>query len=299
MKGFVSLARRLRFPLGAALLLSAGCGGTSTPPGDAAPEVSSTTGNGTSSSPAGRGASPQTPGVLTVPGESGSRDMATLSIPLIISEEEDLLVPTETAPPISPAAEKAWAKLMQPEMTSEQWEAAQQALVELGAEAAPLLNRELGSAEEYHREIAATLVAQLGTPSEKTQKALLPLLEDRSPFVRANAAAALAPVAEHSDAVVPVLTKLLKADDPQLRKMAAMNLSSFGKEAAPEVATLAAALEDSDAEVVLPVVQLLGRIGPRAEPAMQRLQQIAFEQEGEVKRAAQTAIEQIRTSTNE
>lgn len=298
MKGFVSLARCLRLPLGAALLLSAGCGGTSTPPGDAAPELSSTTGNGTTS-PTGRGASPQTPGVLTVPGEGGSRDLATLSIPLIIGEEEGLLVPTETAPPISPAAEKAWARLMQPEMTSEQWEAAQQALVELGAEAAPLLNRELGSSEEYHREIAATLVAQLGTPSEKTQKALLPLLDDPSLFVRANAAAALAPVAEHSEAVVPVLTKLLKADDPQLRKMAAMNLSSFGKEAAPEVATLAAALEDSDAEVVLPVVQLLGRIGPRAEPAMQRLQQIAFEQEGEVKRAAQTAIEQIRTSTNE
>ncbi|AMV16824.1 HEAT repeat domain-containing protein [Planctomyces sp. SH-PL14] len=299
MKGFVSLARRLRLPLGAALLLSAGCGGTSTPPSDTATEVSSAPGNGAAQPSTARGASPQTPGVLTVPGEGRSRDLATLSIPLIISEEEGLLVPTETGPPISPAAEKAWRNLMRPDLAAEQWDAAQQALVELGAEATPLLNRELGSSEEYHREIAATLVAQLGTPSEATQKALLPLLDDKSLFVRANAAAALAPVAEHSETVVPVLTKLLKADDPQLRKMAAMNLSSFGKEAAPEVATLAAALEDSDAEVVLPVVQLLGRIGPRAEPAMQRLQQIAFEQEGEVKRAAQTAIEQIRTSANE
>ncbi len=45
---------------------------------------------------------------------------------------------------------------MRPDLAAEQWDTAQQALVELGAEATPLLNRELGSSEEYHREIAAT-----------------------------------------------------------------------------------------------------------------------------------------------
>ena len=73
-----------------------------------------------------------------------------------------------------------------------------------------------------------------------------------------------------------------------------VNLGSFGVEAAPEVEVLASVLDDKDEEVVLPVVQLLGRIGQKAEPAMPKLQQIAFEQEGEIRKAAESAIQQIR-----
>jgi hypothetical protein len=56
---------------------------------------------------------------------------------------------------------------------------------------------------------------------------------------------------------------------------------------------LAEALDAGPTDVVLPVVELLGRIGPAAEAAVPRLQQIAFEQEGEAGAAATAALEQI------
>ena len=93
--------------------------------------------------------------------------------------------------------------------------------------------------------------------------------------------------------------RLLASDDPQLRQMAVTNLSNFGAEAAPFVPQLADVLDDGASDVVVPVVELLGRIGPAAEAAVPRLQQIAFEEEGEARTAATAALGQITPGERE
>lgn len=284
MNGFAG--RMVAAGVSALVLGSAGCGGSSAP----APSPPTSGVTQTAAAPQrvqiGVDAKPLTVPDEAVPAAGGG--LAAPELPGSVAAAVELDAESQTA----------WTQLLKPDLSPEAWEAARQTLLDRGVAAEPLLLQELASSDAYHRETAATLLAQLGVPSETARKGLVRCLDDDSPFVRANAAAALAPVPELGEKVVPVLTKLLKESDPQLRKMAAMNLSSFGAEAAPEVATLAAALDDKDEEVILPVVQLLGRIGQKAEPAMGRLQQIAFEQEGEIRRAAETAIEQIRSTSD-
>jgi len=280
MNGFAT-RRIVAVGCSACLIGVLGCGGSSEPAPSASASASQQTTAGAESRPAGAERKS-----LVVPGEASASGLAA----------PDLPDSAAAAVTFDPQSQQAWTDLLKPDLSPEAWETARQDLLDRGAAAEPLLLHELVSTDPYHRETAATLLAQMGVPSEAAQKKLIRCLADESPFVRANAAAALAPVPELSEKIVPVLTKLLAESDPQLRKMAAMNLSAFGAEAAPEVATLAAALDDKDQEVILPVVQLLGRIGQKAEPAMGRLQQIAFEQEGEVRRAAETAIEQIRAT---
>jgi hypothetical protein len=73
----------------------------------------------------------------------------------------------------------------------------------------------------------------------------------------------------------------------------ATNLSNFGPEAAACVPQLTAALDQAAPEMLRPIVELLGRIGPAAEPARPKLQQIAFEQDGDASAAATAALELI------
>jgi HEAT repeat protein len=200
--------------------------------------------------------------------------------------------PTAAPPPTGRAAE-AWGRLNSPDVTPQEWEHAQTELIELGAESVPVLVQALEAGDPMQREMAVTLLMQLGPDVPGVDAPVLRALEDSSPFVRANAATALSTRPGHEERVIPVLTELLSSDDPQLRQMAAMNLSNFGPEAAACVPQLSAALSEAPPEGLLPIVELLGRIGPAAEAARPQLQQIAFEQEGDAREAASAALQRI------
>ena len=202
-------------------------------------------------------------------------------------------VAAEVTPLPAPEADALFDTLASPDSSPGDWEQAQSRLMELGAAAVPTLTRELTSTEVSRREVAASGLAMLGPDSAAAAPALQAALQDESVHVRANAATALCAIPEQEAIVIPALVELLVSDDPQVRQMTAVNLSSFGTEAAPYVQELTAALERAPDDVLVPVVELLGRIGRRAESAAPQLQQIAFEQSGDAKQAAQAALEQI------
>lgn len=194
---------------------------------------------------------------------------------------------------LSGPAALAWKRLNAPDVTPQEWEQAQSELIGLGAESVPVLVQALETGDPMQRELAVTLLIQLGPDVPGIDEPLLNALVDESPFVRANAATALSTRPGHEERVIPVLTELLSSDDLQLRQMAAANLNSFGPEAAACVPQLSQALVNAPPEAILPIVELLGRIGPAAEAARPQLQQIAFEQQGDTRAAATAALERI------
>lgn len=196
-------------------------------------------------------------------------------------------------------AREAFQLLTQPGTEGPEWDAAQQKLVSLGADATPVLVEGLKSSNPIERETAATICALSGAEDKDLQEALIACLSDESSFVQANAAASLAQIPEHQTQVITTLTRLLADSDPQLRRMAAANLGAFGAEASAELPKLTAVLADNDAEVVTPVIELLGRIGPQAVDAVPQLQKIAHEQDGEIKLAAEQALLLIQTDSSE
>ena len=190
-------------------------------------------------------------------------------------------------------ARKHFDLLTSTTVTPDEWSQAQQALVELGADAVPVLTSRLDASDAYVRETAVTILAMIGPQSRDAETALLDCLHDESIHVKANAATALCLIPGHEEQVIPVLTQLLQDDDPQLRQMAATNLGNFGPEAAPFVSQLATLLENGPDDVRIPVAEILGRIGPQARSAAPQLQQIAFEDEGEASQAANAALQRI------
>lgn len=185
-------------------------------------------------------------------------------------------------------------RLTTPGIEMHAWEQAHQQLIGMGPAAVSVLEEKLRHGSEMERELAATTFALLGPDATDAVEALTVALNDPSRFVRANAAAALTQLPDAAAAAVPVLISLLESTDPQLRQMAAMNLNTIGIEAQPHIEELSRALATETApEVLVPVVELLGRIGPAANPAVPQLRQIAFDQPGEVGRAASHAIERI------
>lgn len=238
----------------------------------------------------------------TAPPTSGTKE-TTFGEPAALPSsvaDGSVLVSSEAAtvasPPAlatSPEADALFVVLTTSDTSPEDWEKSQARLSELGEAAVPTLVRELASEDTFHREAAASALAMLGPAAADATAELRTALTDKSVHVRANAATALCAVPEQAGVVIPVLADLLLSDDPQVRQMSAVNLSSFGEEAAPYVPQLVGLLKSAPDDVVVSVVELLGRIGPEAEAAAPQLRQIAFEQEGDAKSAAQAALEKI------
>lgn len=192
----------------------------------------------------------------------------------------------------------AFQQLSQPVESFEEWEAANEKFLALGEKSVALLAHKLSTGNNVERELAASTLVLVIPPPESAIPSLLDALKDTLPFVRANASAVLVQFPDHQAAAIPVLVKFLDDTDTNLQQMALVNLESLGAEAGPHVHELAKLLEkkDHDPEFLLPVVQLLGRIGPQAEIAVPKLKQIAFEQDGEIEAAANSAIQLIQTN---
>lgn len=185
-------------------------------------------------------------------------------------------------------------QLIRPGIEGADWDTAQAEIVQLGAGAVSALAAALTDDNLVRREMAASMLALLGPEAISAAPELRAALQDASPFVKANAAAALVQFPEHAPAAVAALIELLSATDPQLRQLAVMNLGVVDTEAAGHVPQLVNAIRTETApEVLLPVLQLLGRIGPAAQPALPRIEQLASQSTGEVSDAASQAIQLI------
>lgn len=205
-----------------------------------------------------------------------------------------------TRSPEQQQALQLFDRLVTPGLEASEWESVHQQLLLIGPDAVPVLAERLSQGTPLERETATTLLLLLGPDATNAADALIGALDDPSTFVRANAAAALVQFPEQRATAVPVLVSLLESEDPQLQQLAAMNLNTIGMEAEQHVVDLQRVLSvDHPPEVLVPVVELLGRIGPAATSAVPKLQQIAFEQSGEVGRAANTAIQQIKATDSE
>lgn len=209
--------------------------------------------------------------------------------------EEQEPKPASTQPsPQEQAARIAFQTMTSPGVSTEEWEAANQKLQEIGPPALPVLVEGLGSEETVRREMASTVLALFGPAAEPAAQELIKALEDKSIFVRANVAAALLQMPEHVDRVVPVLAEFLAGEDVELRRMAATNLAAVDiEQARPLMPQLITALDDSDREVVYYAVQLLGRMGPDAAMALPKLRALANHEDPQLKSAVETAILQI------
>lgn len=192
----------------------------------------------------------------------------------------------------------AFEKLVSPTDSIEEWEKANQALLDFGQDAIPLLADKLKNGDEIERETAASAIVSLGDAAKAAIPELRVALHDTLPFVQVNAAVALIQFPNENEKAIPALVALLEHSDESVRQMATMNLSILGTEASKHVADLTRVLEESDgSDLLLPIVELLGRIGPAAEDAVPKLKQIAFEQKGEIRAAANSAIQLIQTET--
>ncbi|WP_175517679.1 HEAT repeat domain-containing protein [Planctomicrobium piriforme] len=258
-KSLAQLPIRTGFALATLTLSLSGCGGGSTAP------------------------AAQSPAVLTVPAAEKAPAIRSASTVDTIQARR---------------ARELVSLLTQPGADLPNWEEAHTELLELGPHAVPVLAEKLQHGTDVERELAATTLALVGPSAGDAATALVAALQDSSPFVRANAAAALVQLPDYSRQAIPTLIGLLDADDPQLRQLAAVNLSAVGADASPYVDNLKRTLAQTNPpEVLTPVVELLGRIGAPAEPALPELQKIKFEQPGEVGDAATNAIQLITGGT--
>lgn len=220
--------------------------------------------------------------------------LPVLRIPGRVAQVSEELLPT--GPKTFPEhITLAFSKLIVPSNSLEEWEQAQQNFVQLGEQAIPFLRHQLRHGDEIERETAGSLLVLFGEHAQPAIPELTHALAADSPYLRANAAIVLMQFPGERSRAIPIFVKLLQHEDSGVREMAAMNLAVIGDEATPHVDELAAALDSSpEANTLLPVVELLGRIGPPARTAVPRLKQITFEQEGNVRTAAESAIQRIQ-----
>lgn len=223
---------------------------------------------------------------------------AALAAPIAHQETASETMTLPRAKPVTFNKEivAAFDKIVSPTDSIEEWEKANQILLEFGQDAIPLLADKLKNGDEIERETAASAIVSLGADAKAAIPELRHALKDTLPFVQVNAAVALIQFPNENEKAIPTLVALLEHSDESVRQMATMNLAILGTEASQHVADLTRVLEKSDGtDHLLPVVELLGRIGPAAENAVPKLKQIAFEQKGEISAAANSAIELIQT----
>jgi HEAT repeat protein len=130
------------------------------------------------------------------------------------------------------------------------------------------LVEQLKSTDEAVSGKASLALLQLGEPSVA---ALVPLLQDPDPRLRALAATTLWGLGPHAAPAVAALTAALADPEARVRGTAAMALEGIGPGAASAVPALTIAVRDPDAQVKQRAIKALGAIGPAAASAMPEL----------------------------
>ncbi len=218
----------------------------------------------------------------------------------VTSEDASPVSVPEAAEP-SPeelAARDAFQAMTAEGVSPEEVDEATHQIQDLGTAALPVLADALKSEESIDREMAATMLAMLGAAAADVSDALVVALGDESDFVRANAATALAQMEGQAAHVIPVFGEFLASDDPNLQTMAAMNVGFLDPAAAkPLIGQLTQTLDSDDPAILRPVVELLGKIGPEASPAIEKIKSLDVSHDAELETAVNVAIMQIEAAS--
>ncbi len=232
-----------------------------------------------------------------MPADRSSTTVTDASAVVTSPDSSTVSAPVEVEPsPEELAARDAFQKMTAEGVSPEEVDAATHKIESLGSAALPVLAEGLKSDESIKRDMAATMLAMLGAAAADVSDALIVALGDESDFVRANVATALAQMEGQAAHVIPVFGELLESDDPKLQTMAAMNLGFLDPAAAkPLIGQLTQTLDSDDPTILRPVVELLGKIGPDARPAIEKIRSLDTSKDPELETAVNVALMQIET----
>jgi HEAT repeat protein len=128
----------------------------------------------------------------------------------------------------------------------------------------------------------------IGSETKATVPALIEALEDKSAYVRSDAASALV---QFGLVAVHALLEVLKDEDVEARRQAASALVQFGLVAVP---ALIEALKDKDVVARRQAAYALGRIGPEAKAAVPALKSMRLNDSlNFVRQSADSALKKI------
>ncbi|MCA9030373.1 MAG: hypothetical protein KDA66_06160 [Planctomycetaceae bacterium] len=222
-----------------------------------------------------------------VAAEASAEPVAT-----VVQETTAASATVEVAEPLDPAAVAAFEKLTTPNVSSEEWDAAHQQLIELGEKSAPVLVRGLSSDEPMVREIASSSLVLLGPETFAPHASeMAGALNDPSEFVRANIASALILSDEQADQALTALIQLLDSSDTSLRHIAALNLRTRPQGVVAHLPAISAHLQsEQDANVVVALIELVGDMGTDAGAIAPELRRLAAMSHPEISQSAASAL---------
>ncbi len=148
----------------------------------------------------------------------------------------------------------------------------------------------VGDAESAVRELAITTLGEIGPEAKASLPTLGQALRDENASVRTAAALAIDSIEPDSRIHWPVLVEALRRGDGPVF-LAVGRMEARGIWAVP---TLTALLSDRRPSIRALAAHTLGGIGPAARDAERALQQCLRDSEVSVRKAAQTALRQIR-----
>jgi HEAT repeat protein len=169
---------------------------------------------------------------------------------------------------------------------------AMQALRRIGKPAVPALVPLLKDKEPAVRWQAAVILGGIGPDAKETVPDLQTALEAERDAFAVVAAAALAYVQIGGDPKNPIakVIELLGSDEAAIRESAAAVLEAFGRQAAPAVEKLTALLDDDDEMVRAQALETLRAIGPAARKAVPALSKRLSDADAEVRAGAVRAL---------
>jgi HEAT repeat protein len=146
------------------------------------------------------------------------------------------------------------------------------------------------------RAAAAATLGRMGANARTAINVMIESLKDQEPTVRAAAAEALGRIGDEARSAIPRLIPLLKDQDPGVRLAAAFGLGRIGPEAATAVPDLAQVLAtDSDAAVRKEAARAFALLGLDAKAAIPALAKALREDKSEeVRQHAALALGKMR-----
>jgi hypothetical protein len=206
---------------------------------------------------------------------------------------------TSGQPQSSPAAEKAFAKLLEAARgtsNGEQWQVAEAELQQLGTAALGTYLAHLHDEDQMVRELASMFLAQLGPEAESAAPILAGSLKDSSLFVRANVASVLSTIPDQEAVVTPVLVELLESNDANTRMIAATSLGNIASnrqlfaQAEPSLLKL---LRDDEPQVRQAAIRSLGQAVAPGAQVRQSLRLVAQKSDDPLQEEAAAALRRL------
>jgi HEAT repeat protein len=145
------------------------------------------------------------------------------------------------------------------------------------------------------REVAITTLGRIGPQAKEAMPALETALLDENSSVRTAAALAIDSIDPNSQAHFPVLIESLRQGDGPVF----LAVGRMGARGAWAVPALAALLSDRRPSIRALAAHALGEIGPPAHDVERALKQCMRDPEASVRKAAQSALRQIKSSDDD